>query len=218
MKYLIVGFAFDAFWRLALNFVAGYRWLVEVPKIMHRDITINNLMLRKEDNRVYGVLNDFDLAINADSKSPPSRQRTGTKPFMALDLHGPDPLVHMCRHDLESLFYVLIWITSRFHDGEELADPLLQSWKIQSDPSLLRTKSHFIAFSQLPLRTKEFGPHAECLNALQAMFSDGFVARRKIVNARSAELTHSQSSDFDDETLGGFVTFDKFREIINTPR
>ncbi|KIM86809.1 hypothetical protein PILCRDRAFT_86440 [Piloderma croceum F 1598] len=202
-------FAFDAFWQLVLNFVA-------VLKIMHCDISINNLMLHKEDNRVYGVLNDFDLTINVDSKSLSSQQRTSTKPFMALDLHGPNPLVHMCHHDLKSLFYVLIWITSRFHDGEEVADPLLQPWEIQSDPSLLRTKSHFIAVSELPLQTKEFRPHAECLNALQTMFSDGFVARRKIVNACSAELTHSQSFDFDDKTLGGFVTFDKFQEIINT--
>jgi hypothetical protein len=74
---------------------------------------------------------------------------------MALDLHGRDPLVHMCRHDLESLFYVLIWITSRFHHGEEVADPPLQPWEIQSNPSMLATKSHLIAFSQLPPRTKE---------------------------------------------------------------
>lgn len=45
-----------------------YRWLYEVPKILHRDISPNNLMIRKEGGKVYGVLNDFDLAVSADVK------------------------------------------------------------------------------------------------------------------------------------------------------
>jgi hypothetical protein len=83
-------------------------------------------MLRKEGDKVYAVLNDFNLAVSADVKSTLSKQRTGTKPFMAIDLLRPDPLVHMCRHDLESIFYVLVWITSRFHGGKEIADAPLQ--------------------------------------------------------------------------------------------
>ena len=109
---------------------AGHRWLFEHAGISHRDISLDNLMLRKDGGKVYGVLNDMDLAVSVGVTNPSSKQRTGTKPFMAIDLLRPDPPVHMYRHDLESMFYVLTWITSRFHDGEEIADPPLQEWAL----------------------------------------------------------------------------------------
>ena len=77
-------------------------------------------MLRKEGSNVYAVLNDLDRAINADIQGQPSKESTKTMPFMAVDLLEKPPTVHMYRHDLESLFYVLVWITSRFHKGKEI--------------------------------------------------------------------------------------------------
>ena len=94
--------------------ILGYRWLFEVPKVLHRDISLNNLMLLKEGDKAYVVLNDFDLAVSADIKSTSSKQRMGTKPFMAIDLLQPDPPVHMYHHDLKSMFYVLSCTTSAF--------------------------------------------------------------------------------------------------------
>ena len=110
---------------MAHDLVPGYRWLYDIPKILHCDISLNNLMFHKEGRNVYAVLNDLNLAVNADVKSTLSKHCTGTKPFMAIDLIHPDPTVHMYRHDLESIFYVLVWITSRFHNGQEIADPPL---------------------------------------------------------------------------------------------
>ena len=118
-------FTFSTFVRRLIVLIPGYRWLFEVPKILHRDVSQHNLMLRKEDDKIYGVLNDLDLAVDADVKSASSKQRTGTKPFMAIDLLRHDPPVHMYCHDLESMFYVVVWITSRFHNGEEISDPPL---------------------------------------------------------------------------------------------
>ena len=43
-------------------------------------------MLRKEGDKVYAVLNDFDLAVSTDIKNVSSKHRTGTKPFMAINL------------------------------------------------------------------------------------------------------------------------------------
>ena len=31
------------------------------------------------------------------------------------------------------MFYVLIWITSGFHNGKEIANPPLQEWKAEKD-------------------------------------------------------------------------------------
>jgi serine/threonine protein kinase len=54
--------------------------------IHHRDISTNNLMCYMYKNQPIGVLNDFDLAIVADEHHRLARERTGTLPFMALEL------------------------------------------------------------------------------------------------------------------------------------
>ena len=123
---------------------SGYRWLYEIPRIFHRDISLNNLMLHKQGDKIYAILNDFDLAVSADVKTMLSKHHTGTKPFMAIDLFHPDPTVHMYRHDLESMFYVLVWITSHFHDGQEIVDPPLQEWAYSGGATLLKEKNYFL--------------------------------------------------------------------------
>ena len=83
----------------------SYKWLYEIPKI---DISLDNLMLRKEGYKIYTILNDFDLAVSVDVKSMLSKHFMDTKPFMAIDLIHPVPTVHMYCHDLKSMFYVLV--------------------------------------------------------------------------------------------------------------
>ncbi|KAJ7645774.1 hypothetical protein B0H17DRAFT_884229, partial [Mycena rosella] len=81
-----------------------YRWLYEKANVMHRDISLGNLMYRTKNGKIFGVLNDFDLSLLMNAADPStSKQRTGTKPFMAIDLLVPQPPVHLYRHDLESL-------------------------------------------------------------------------------------------------------------------
>ncbi|KAF8874971.1 hypothetical protein BD779DRAFT_1416944, partial [Infundibulicybe gibba] len=81
-------------------------------EIRHSDISINNLMYRKDEDGIgiHGVLNDFDLAQCGDFTGPQSRQRTGTEQFMAYDLLDPhESHPHFYRHDLESIFYVMVF-------------------------------------------------------------------------------------------------------------
>jgi hypothetical protein len=182
------------------------RWLYEVPKILHRDISFNNLMPRKEDGNVYAVLNDLDLAVSVDVKNnlKLAKQSTGTGPFMAIDLLRRDPTVHMYRHDLESLFYVLIWITSRFHNGKEIADPPLHDWLESDNPFLV--KSTFIL--NVPFQpTEGFESFRSWVSFIHQIFIDGLRARAQ------ANLL---KNDFADDTFGGSVTFDTFQTILNT--
>ncbi|KAF5381478.1 hypothetical protein D9757_008123 [Collybiopsis confluens] len=62
-----------------------HRWLYEHPGILHRDLSMANIMYRREGDNVYGVLNDFDLSLfhKCVDEGPTSKQRTGTKA-----LHG----------------------------------------------------------------------------------------------------------------------------------
>jgi hypothetical protein len=163
-------------------------------------------MLRKEGSNVYAVLNDLDLAVSVDVKSKSSKHRTGTTPFMAFDLLERDPTVHMYRHDLESLFYVLVWITSRFHGGVEIKDPPLQDWAESDDPHSVKIKFMLHAPDYHP--TEGFESVKPWFSLMQGMFLDGFTARTRA--KVSSPLSH-----FAHDTLGGWVTFDAFQTILD---
>jgi serine/threonine protein kinase len=181
---------------------------------MHRDISLNNLMLRMEGDKVYGVLNDFDLAVLRDVQSPSSKQRTGTKPFMAIDLLQRDAPIHMYRHDLESMFYVILWITSRFHNGEEIANPPLQEWADKDDTALLHKKSRLIFHETPPAPTPQFvSLRRRWVIPMLMMIAEGFSTRRRYL--LEEETPESATLYFDDETLGGLVTLDKFQAILD---
>ncbi|PVF92559.1 hypothetical protein CPB86DRAFT_744149 [Serendipita vermifera] len=90
--------------------------------IYHRDISSGNLMCKKVGEQVVGVLIDYDLATRARDGSLGNTDRTGTVPFMALDLISEQGLKqrvpHVYRHDAESFFWVLMWIVTQFEGGE----------------------------------------------------------------------------------------------------
>ena len=83
--------------------------------IAHGDVSLSNMMYYEQDGKKYGVLNDFDLAaIMAVGERTPKKQgfeRTGTLPFMAIDLlRYPDGQIsRWFRHDLESCMWCLVW-------------------------------------------------------------------------------------------------------------
>jgi len=83
-------------------------------RIHHGDISFNNLMYdTSATNGPVGILNDFDLATWVDH-STTNNDRTGTIPFMAIDmLDGglDDRIPRLYRHDVESFIWVLAYIT-----------------------------------------------------------------------------------------------------------
>ena len=83
--------------------------------IHHGDISFNNLMYGTptETGGPVGIVNDFDLATWVNH-STTNNDRTGTIPFMAIDLleGGYDKgAPRLYRHDLESFVWVLTYIT-----------------------------------------------------------------------------------------------------------
>jgi hypothetical protein len=115
-----------------LKNLSAYRWLCEKAEVVHPDISLNNIMHRKEDGEIYGVLSDYDLPLfffkKKPREGPVSKQRMGTRPYMAIDLLQPFPTKHLYRHDLEWLFYVIVVLTSRYYAGKEIANSPLQAW------------------------------------------------------------------------------------------
>ncbi|KAF7856270.1 hypothetical protein EAF04_009798 [Stromatinia cepivora] len=84
---------------------------------LHRDISINNLMINEDDkNHSWtSFLIDLDLAIKETRiEASGAKGRTGTRAFMAIGvLRGEQ---HSFMHDLESIFWVLFWICIHY-DG-----------------------------------------------------------------------------------------------------
>ncbi|KAL0631052.1 hypothetical protein Q9L58_010091 [Maublancomyces gigas] len=92
--------------------IKGHRSLYE-NGILHRDVSINNIMIAFPDQHrsdgLTGFLIDLDMAIETSDTEPSGApHRTGTMEFMAIGtLNGE---VHTFRHDLESFYYVFLWI------------------------------------------------------------------------------------------------------------
>ncbi|KAF8877380.1 hypothetical protein BD779DRAFT_1448596 [Infundibulicybe gibba] len=126
----LVGAEFwDAFWdcfRCHLDLWRG--------GVRHCDISVSNLMYDGISKR--GILNDFDLALLRIHRSPSGTERTGTMPFMALDLLNASAwkghVKREYRHDAESFAWVLLWICCTYIDGDEIPRRPLQCF-IQRD-------------------------------------------------------------------------------------
>jgi serine/threonine protein kinase len=90
----------------------GHHYMHNTLLTLHRDISYNNILLHPSG--FSGFLIDFDLAIYISRQTNSgSSHRTGTYDFMAIDiLLGRSP--HTALHDLESFFYVLLWMCIYF--------------------------------------------------------------------------------------------------------
>lgn len=90
------------------------------------------MFYQEGEDQYYGVLNDFDLASVKGGPIIFGSERTGTIPFMALDLLDAPGLggevQHLYRHDLESFFWVLMWLCHPYRPpprSDDKAAPLL---------------------------------------------------------------------------------------------
>ncbi|XP_044714761.1 kinase [Hirsutella rhossiliensis] len=100
--------------------IKAHRFLHLKGNILHRDISENNIIItdRKTTGHM-GMLIDLDLAKELGSGRSGARCRTGTMEFMAVEvLQG---ISHTYRHDLESFFYVLLWLCGRRGSYREIA-------------------------------------------------------------------------------------------------
>ena len=85
---------------------------------MCRIIKVMNEAGVREIKNVCEVLTDYDISswtgplISDCTKT--SQQRTGTPPFMARGLLDGSDTFNMYRHDVESLFYIILILATRY--------------------------------------------------------------------------------------------------------
>ncbi|KIJ14771.1 hypothetical protein PAXINDRAFT_12338 [Paxillus involutus ATCC 200175] len=101
-----------------------------------------NLMYYRMDGHVVGVLNDRDLTSVVSSPGRLGNERTGTIPFVPIELLRPDgqagEVEHIYRHDMESLIWVFVWLCFQYKGGKSNHGPL-DVWA-KGDASLCVTK------------------------------------------------------------------------------
>jgi len=222
-----------------------HRWLYDHPGILHRDLSLNNIMCRfiKEMNaegeleqKVYGVLTDYDLSswkkdLETDYTRT-SQQRTGTPPYMALELLRGTNAAHLYRHDVESLFYIMLMMGGRHTinctgGGTDrgagqgvvmrMGDRPYEDWfNAQSHAILGSLKGTF--FLEMPdiELSKPFEDFRPWLWNLQVKFSEGFSLRSIYMRRKRVQQVSGNSAGtvttFDDETLGGCVDYSSIIE------
>lgn len=191
--------------------VLVHRWLYTDAKILHRNLSPGNIMFRCRHGKVYGVLNDFDLAscLDCERNGPTSNCRTGTRPYMAIDLLNPKgPSDHMYRHDLESLFYVILCLACRYKKPSHcLKDPPFANWFMGTDEGVRAQKSDFILTDEPPVLSSYFSAFSSWLIPMCVMLCVGLLRR---------SLSSIHRGDFELETLGGEFTYDKVEKAMST--
>jgi hypothetical protein len=98
--------------------------MYEVHDVLHRDVFLHKIVWNP-DGTPGGMLIDFDLAIGMKrTASTGAMHRTGTFDFMAMQVLRP-PLGHLHTplHDLESFFYVLLYVCIYYDNNGKRRKP-----------------------------------------------------------------------------------------------
>ncbi|KAF8338021.1 uncharacterized protein EI90DRAFT_3041335 [Cantharellus anzutake] len=203
----------DNWKEVLLSILDGHHELFENLGILHRDISVNNLMYDPNEPE-YGYLIDLDRAervMDVETKTMLTRNPcppVGTKAFLSIELCTDKPVLHLYRHDLESFFYVLAWLLSRYRDGKRTNSQAFSEWGTGDWDTVKKQKqSMFSSEYKYPEDVPSWAT-ARWLIPLGKLFEAGYAAKEKAVNEGTL-------ADFDDETLGGHVTFDGFNAVLH---
>ncbi|GJJ09927.1 hypothetical protein Clacol_004151 [Clathrus columnatus] len=216
------------FWKAYWDIVTTHHTLWD-KGIEHCDISVSNLMYRMKDNVPKGVLNDFDLSrlsIGGKREGTRANDRTGTIPFMAIDLLSPPAekgkVRHLYRHDLESFAWVLFWVVSSYDEGKEiLRQPdLFENWHISASIAY-KKKLAFFHFKLQPLSSWKLLKTA--FDRIQEFWSkfyhDKTAARRLEEEEQDPDLVmvdedHQRVQQGDQDTQQGMNGDELLRELV----
>ncbi|KAF8699751.1 hypothetical protein RHS03_06943, partial [Rhizoctonia solani] len=168
--------------------------------ILHCDISVGNMMYDPLGDEPYLI--DVDLGKSVEKLASPSpNHRTGTLPFMATDLLVECPPPHLYRHDLESFYYVLIWICAKDHCGWDTVHSIAAMREKKDSFLAVGTSDRIGGLSLIdwsePLRRT-------WINRIHGLF----------VRGRAAVDPYLGNVESDKETLDGYITFVKVMDVL----
>ncbi|KGQ07986.1 hypothetical protein BBAD15_g6689 [Beauveria bassiana D1-5] len=134
-----------------------HRSLYYDAKLLHRDISPGNIIIldHQDKEQPKGLLIDLDSAISLDEASEAELGITGTRPFMPIGVLRNEP--YTCRHDLESFFYVLIWMIITDDTESPPEGSRLRRWSNGDWDSLAAHKTLDMTDEQFQELLSEFG-------------------------------------------------------------
>ncbi|KAF8326004.1 uncharacterized protein EI90DRAFT_1979274 [Cantharellus anzutake] len=190
---------------LNLSSVVVHHMLYKSAGILHCNLNTSSLMVSK-DSLTCGILLDLDFALqvqDGDEALLPEPTLSGTLPFLSMDLlttTGPPP-PRLYRHDLESFFYILGWMLCRYDaSGECKLQHQFAVWHRGPLDDIISAKWRFMRVpSHIP--SERSSPSLQkWLRNLCRIFNTGYQEKDRDL----------QNPLFNHETLGGYVTFDRF--------
>ncbi|KAI1271448.1 hypothetical protein F5Y07DRAFT_382953 [Xylaria sp. FL0933] len=127
--------------------IEGHESLYKKAGILHRDVSINNLIINEDDENPsqFSFLIDLDLAIRVDRRKPSgAKEKTGTRAFMSIGVLLGN--THSFMHDLESFYWVLLWICIHYDkEGKHRVVPSFDDWNYANTEQLVRWKQGTIS-------------------------------------------------------------------------
>lgn len=191
--------------------------LYQKTGILHRDISINNLMVDAR-NPAQGVLIDLDIAARVDTNGDPLDQDilppAGTLEFRASELVRLEkPVKSYYRHDLESFMYVLFWIQTHYKDGKMVPNASASHLGFNFHLNWNATREQKQGF--LVSRTNKLPPSSlrDCwLVPLRELFAEADRARRR----DEASMRLADAPKIEAATRGGLVTLEAFTNILKS--
>ncbi|KAH7016211.1 uncharacterized protein B0I36DRAFT_377834 [Microdochium trichocladiopsis] len=176
----------SAFLGAMVDCIKAHESLWRKSEQLHRDISINNLLIREDNHGVLhnGLLIDLDLGIKKQRVGPSGAVgMTGTRAFMAIGALLEEQ--HTFLHDLESFFWVLFWICVHYgENGEPRIHDWFETWNYMDPTELAHLKKGLVSDEEdfIDSVKKDFTKHYQvlirCVNELRkVVFPDG--RRRK---------------------------------------
>ncbi|CAD6500902.1 BgTH12-06606 [Blumeria graminis f. sp. triticale] len=199
--------------------ILAHQSLFKEARILHRDVSINNIILTDPavNNGRYGLLIDLDLAISLNdvNSDRDSQIMTGTMEYIALGILEANIFEtgkgykHTYRHDLESFFYVLVSACIRFGWGDKKSGRpyILASWYTGTVKQMYDAKHGAMGskfFQNLILN--HFSARYNCVKALvtrlRAILFDRSTGVDTSTNPFADEVYDLILKAFDDEIKG----------------
>ncbi|EXL92144.1 hypothetical protein FOIG_14802 [Fusarium odoratissimum NRRL 54006] len=115
--------------------IKALRSLYLDAKILHQDISDNNILISNAGNNnpdsFKGILIDSNNAMDVEIEPEKPYSLSGTKTFMVIDLSrgSDDRVLHTYRPDLESFFYVFLFMAVPGH-GRASDESRLRPWEV----------------------------------------------------------------------------------------
>jgi serine/threonine protein kinase len=198
---------------------SGHYEAFRTGKVLHRDLSENNLMVNFVGDEIKGVVNDWDMAKfeGSNDSTSAAHHRTGTPPFMAIDLLAGMAWGHLYRYDLESFFYILLWAAIHYDLKQRKklrkVHSALKGW-ISNDMDVNAGAKELFMTSPLSYNgvyaavRKEFKEiEKNLIKPLHDLFCEAMISRSLALRRGKA--------NYDYVTCGGVLTFHTFMEAIN---